>query len=123
MLLLLVDDSEASLQVLKDVVEDRGHTVVGLARDGLEAVAKYQDLHPQAVFLDVIMPRMNGLDALAAIRQLDPQARVVMVSSMQSPETALAARQAGAMYFLNKPFDLPVVHKVLDLLAQAIAQQ
>ena len=113
---LIVDDSESPLKLLRRVIEDAGHEIVGEASDGQEALRKFAALLPDAVVMDVIMPRMNGLDALREIRRIDPQAKVVMACSMKSCQTALAAGERGASFFLVKPFHEQTLRNVIEKL-------
>ena len=116
---LIVDDAEAPLKALQRLLVALGHEVVGTARNGVDAVEAYGRLHPDALFMDVIMPRMNGLDALHAIRAAHPEARVVMASALQSCRTALEAERRGALFCLAKPYDECKVRKVVGELARA----
>lgn len=122
MRVLIVDDSEAPLKHLEKVLAELGHEVVGVAHDGEEAVAAYRETHPDAVFLDMIMPRMNGLEALRIIRAEDPEARVVMTCSLKSCEMALASEKQGARYFLTKPFQEACLRKILEKLTGEVAR-
>lgn len=114
---LIVDDSEASLRYLRRVVVACGHTVVGEARDGVGAVRQYQALRPDVVVMDLIMPTMNGLEALREIRDADSGARVILASSAQSSDAALEAEQLGARFFLYKPIEQDKLAHVLELLS------
>lgn len=115
---LIVDDSEANLETLQRIITGMGHHIAGTARDGQEALNQFDSLHPDVVVMDLIMPRMNGLDALRAIRRRDPDARVVMASSMRSPQNVLECQRDGARYFLHKPFDSAYVRNVINKLAR-----
>lgn len=117
MRVLIVDDSDLRLIQLRALIEQSGHEVVEMARDGAEAVERFRELRPDLVIMDLIMPRMNGLDALRGILDMDPQARVVIASSMRSPESALEAQRNGARFYLHKPYDAKVVQSVLARLA------
>jgi two-component system, chemotaxis family, chemotaxis protein CheY len=110
---LIVDDAEAPLKALQRMLVALGHEVVGTARNGAAAVEAFERLAPDVVIMDVIMPRMNGLDALRAIRAAHPEARVVMASSLQSCQTALEAERLGALYCLAKPYDECKLVKVI----------
>lgn len=111
---LIVDDAETPLKCLQRMLGDLGHEVTGIARDGVDAVRAYRQLRPDVVILDVIMPRMNGLDALRAIRAEDPDASVIMASSLRSCQTALEAERLGALYCLAKPYDECRLRKVVE---------
>jgi two-component system chemotaxis response regulator CheY len=121
MRLLIVDDAEAPLKCLHRMIADMGHEVVGVARNGEEAVSRFRELHPDAVVMDMIMPRMNGLEALQAIRALDPEARVVMGCSLKSCEVAFASEKSGARYFLQKPYEEEAVRRIVTRLAGEVS--
>ena len=116
---LIADDSENSLDLLRQIITDMGHQVVAAAHDGAAAVDAYRKLQPDVVVMDLIMPRMNGREALRAIRELDPEAKVVMASAMRSPQNALDCQRDGASFFLYKPFDREEIRKVINKLAPA----
>ncbi|HUJ75696.1 MAG TPA: response regulator [bacterium] len=118
---LLVDDAQDPLKQLQRIIEDMGHEVVGYANNGEDAVRQYEALHPDAVMMDVIMPRMNGIEALQAIRALDPCARVVMTCSLRSCQTAFTSERCGALFFLNKPFEEPSLRNVIHKLEASVA--
>lgn len=102
--ILIVDDALFMRNMLKNILEEHGYTVVGEATNGVEAFAKYQELSPDLVTLDITMPDMTGLDALKAITALDPDAKVIMCSAMGQNSMVMEAIQNGAMDFLIKPF-------------------
>ena len=114
---LIVDDSSLRILQLRQILGECGYEVVGTAADGQEGVAEFERLRPDIVIMDLIMPRMNGLDALQAILDAHPEANVVMASSMRSPESALECERAGARFYLHKPFEPEIVRKILDKLS------
>lgn len=116
MLFLIADDSENSLNTLRRIITDMGHEVVATAGDGQSAVAQYRTFHPDVTILDLIMPRMNGREALRAILALDPDARVVMASAMRSPQNALDCQREGASFFVYKPYDVGDIRNVINKL-------
>jgi len=115
---LIVDDSESSRKHLRQVIAGMGHEVAGEGQDGEEAVALYGALRPDAVVMDVIMPKLNGIEALQAIRASDSQACVVMTCSLRSCETAFMSQRCGAVYFLTKPFQDSALRNVIAKLAK-----
>jgi two-component system chemotaxis response regulator CheY len=121
MKVLIVDDSDAARKQLRTAVEALGHSAVGVACNGEEAVARYRELRPDVVIMDMIMPRLNGLEALREILAYDSQARVVMTCSLKSCEMAFASEQHGARFFLVKPFEDGCIRKVLAKLAAEVS--
>ncbi|MEN6459217.1 MAG: response regulator [Thermoguttaceae bacterium] len=101
---LIVDDSMLMRRLMKETLLADGWEVVGEAADGEEAVAKYQELLPDAVTMDMIMPGTDGVQALQAILKIDPKAKVVVVSSLNQTKLISEAVRAGADDFLAKPF-------------------
>ncbi len=110
---LIVDDSEEPLKHLLRFIPTMGHEVIGIARNGQEAVEEYQRLKPDVLVMDVIMPRLNGLEALQFIRESDPRAKVVMVSGLKSCSTAMESVRLGASYFLCKPYQEAHLRQVI----------
>jgi len=123
MKLLVVDDAIFMRRLIKDVARDAGWDVVGEAANGAEAVELYRQHRPDLVTMDVVMPVMNGLEALRKIREFDPLARVVMVTALDQKPTLLEAIRDGAHDFIVKPFDreriLSLLHKISNPSANA----
>lgn len=101
---LIVDDSDFILKSLRVTIKLLGGDVVGEARDGVEAIDLYRKLRPDMVTCDIVMPTMTGVDVVRQLMAMDPEARVVMVSSLGHQEMVREAIGAGARYFIVKPF-------------------
>jgi two-component system chemotaxis response regulator CheY len=114
--LLVVDDALLMRTMIRDVATQAGWEVAGEAANGAEAVALYQRLRPDLVTMDVVMPEMGGLEALRAIRAVDPNARVVMVTALDQKQTLLDSISAGAIDFIVKPFDRSRIANLLEKL-------
>lgn len=114
---LVVDDSKFLNDHIKRILEKGEYQVVGQALDGEEAVQKYQELLPDCVTLDIVMPKMDGLETLKKIKALDPAAVVVMVSSAGTKEKVTEALLLGARNFIVKPFK---EEKVLEVIKEAL---
>ena len=101
---ILVVDDHAMLRegVAAMVATETDMLLAGEAADGVEAVAAFERLRPDIVLLDLQMPRMNGLEVLAAVRQLDPAARVIVLTTYDGDVQALRALKAGASGYLLK---------------------
>ncbi len=102
---LIVDDALISRMLIKDIATETGWDVAGEADNGEDAVARYQELSPDLVTLDMVMPKMDGLAALRKIRECDPNAHVVMVSAVDQKPKLVEAIELGASDFIVKPVD------------------
>ena len=104
---LLVDDNAASLRVLENAVSDpKKFEITGRAANGAEAVKLYKMHKPDVVLMDIVMPIMDGLQALRIIMQMDRQANVLIVSSVGGvAEKSNEAIRLGAKGVVTKPFD------------------
>jgi two-component system chemotaxis response regulator CheY len=107
--ILIVDDTLFMRTLLKNILFSGGHTIVGEAGDGDEAVEKYKELKPDLVTMDVVMPKMNGIEALKAIKALDPNARVIMCTAVGQEQMVKLAIKSGARGYVVKPFQAPKV--------------
>lgn len=99
---LIADDDDAVRTVVSHVLSDEGLDVVGVARDGNEAVALALALRPDTVVLDIRMPGLGGLEAAQQIHSVDPSIRLVMLSAYDDATLQQEARAAGASRFLIK---------------------
>lgn len=112
--ILLVDDSGAQRHMIRHRLEaHEGIEVVGEAADGREALYEFSALRPDVVLLDLVMPEMSGEDVLAALLEMDPDAKVVIVSSLGTADAVERCLQAGALSFLQKPFETEDLMRVL----------
>jgi len=116
--ILIVDDTLFMRTLLKNILFTGGHTIIGEAGDGSEAVEKYKELKPDLVTMDVVMPKMNGIEALKAIKAMDPAARVVMCTAVGQEQMVKLAIKTGARGYIVKPFQAPkVLEEVKNVLA------
>jgi two-component system chemotaxis response regulator CheY len=102
--ILLVDDAAFMRKVIKDTLSKNGYTELYEAVDGADAVAKFEEIKPDLVIMDITMPNMDGLEALKAIREKDSNASVVMCSAMGQETMVMDAVRSGAKDFIVKPF-------------------
>ncbi len=102
--ILICDDAAFMRMMIKDVLSKNGYTVAGEAENGLKAVEKYGELHPDLVLMDITMPEMDGIAALKKIKAMDPSAVVIMCSAMGQQAMVIESIQAGARDFIVKPF-------------------
>jgi len=114
---MIVDDAKLMRLMLKQIVESGGYKVVAEVENGVELIEKYPQIKPDLVLLDVIMPKMNGLEALEALLATEPDATVVMVSSAGKESNVIKAQELGAKNFIIKPFDQK---KVIEIIGQVM---
>jgi two-component system chemotaxis response regulator CheY len=105
-------------KLLTDALVSGGHEVVGEAGNGIEAVARWQELKPELTTLDITMPEKDGLAALAEIMAIDPSAKVIMCSALGQEGKVLEAVKLGAKDFVVKPFQPP---RVLEAVEKALS--
>lgn len=101
---LVCDDAIFMRTMIADILTQAGYVVAGEAESGVEAVQRYQELKPDLVTMDIVMPEMGGIDAVREIIKLDPEARILMCSAMGQQALVVEAIQAGAKDFVVKPF-------------------
>ncbi len=114
--ILVVDDAVFMRRLLRDLLAGAGYRVHE-AVSGRDAVEKYAEVRPDLVTMDLGMPGMSGLDAIARIRAEDDQARIVVVSASASDEVVDRAKALGASAFVRKPFQPTTV---LDTVRKAL---
>jgi len=105
MRILVVDDAAFLRMTLRKILENHGHTIVGEACDGYEAIQEYQKLKPDLVTMDITMPHMSGMDALKEIIKLDNTANIMVCSAMGRNDFVIEALKSGAKGFITKPFN------------------
>jgi two-component system chemotaxis response regulator CheY len=118
--ILIVDDTVFMRYNLTNIFKGIGCEVIGEASNGLEGVELYKKIKPDLVTMDITMPVMDGLQALKAIKQHDPAARVVMVSTMGQREFVLEAIKNGAAGFLIKPFHPDKIKNMMERLGRGL---
>jgi len=110
---MIVDDAEYMREMLGDIIGTydalSGYELVGVAADGEEAITKYRELvdtglRPDVVTMDIVMSKMDGITVIKEIRKQDPDARILAISALDSPDTINRAMKAGATDYITKPF-------------------
>lgn len=112
--ILVVDDAAFMRKVIKDTLSKSGYSELFEAVDGVDAVEKYSEIHPDLVIMDITMPNMDGLEALKIIRSKDGNANVVMCSAMGQESMVIDAVRSGAKDFIVKPFKADRVLKTVN---------
>lgn len=113
---LIVDDAAFMRVNIKNILKE-DYEIVGEAENGKEAVEKYQELDPDIVTMDITMPVMDGLEAIKAIQDIDPEAKIVVCSAMGQQKMVIKAIELGAEDFIVKPFKEERVVNAVEKLA------
>jgi two-component system, chemotaxis family, chemotaxis protein CheY len=111
--ILLCDDSRALRMMSANVLAEHGFDVVAEADNGESAVAEYKTHKPDVVLLDLVMPRLDGKQALARILEHDAGAKVVILSSLGARGDIEECLRMGATSYLQKPIDTETMLRVL----------
>ncbi len=113
---LLCDDSPLVRKKMCEFLGRVGITAIYQAEDGEQAVEMYKEKKPALVFMDIVMPKKTGIDALREIKEFDPGARVVMASTVGTQKNLINAIKEGAFEFLQKPVKEDDILKVINLM-------
>lgn len=113
---LIADDQEEIREIFAATLLAAGHVPL-LAKNGHEAVEMAYRFRPDLIFLDIVMPVLDGLGALEKLRRSFPEARIVMMTACPEVDTVAKAFKKGAVAFLSKPFDMVAVKTILQEVA------
>ena len=109
--IMVCDDAQLTRRTLKNILENSGYQVIGEAVNGKDAVTKFRELKPDVVFMDIVMPEMDGIEAVRQIVSIDENVIIIMCSSLAQEKKVVTAVKAGARDFIVKPF---TQERVLD---------
>lgn len=110
---MISDDSDAIRQVLKDILEIGKHNVVGESIDGEETVARYDEISPDLLLLDLAMPKKDGRTVTNEIISAHPDAKIIIITASDNQEVIQDCLNAGAIAHIAKPFAFDNVLKVI----------
>jgi two-component system, chemotaxis family, chemotaxis protein CheY len=116
MRLLIVDDSSVVRLAIQRDLESGNITEVDQAGDGEEAVRLYREKQHDLITLDITMPRMDGLTCLENLLEINPEAKILIISALRDRATALIALKRGARGFLCKPINPEELREAFELL-------
>lgn len=112
--IMIVDDSRMLLMQLRKMLEDSEYEVAAYCQDGETAIEKYEEVLPDVVTMDIIMPGIDGLETARIILEAHPDARIIMLSSLVYDDTIDEARAIGAKAFIYKPLEKDQVLATLE---------
>jgi two-component system chemotaxis response regulator CheY len=109
---LIVDDSAYNRTLLNAILRKKG-LFVETSDNGEDALAKFTIMQPDIVFLDYIMPKKNGVEALVEMKKINPDFIGIMLTSISATEDVQAAKAAGANGYILKPYEAEKIYEVL----------
>jgi YesN/AraC family two-component response regulator len=118
---VIADDDRMTRSILRRLLSEHQHHIVGEAADGEKAIQLCREHQPDVAFLDIDMPHVDGHEAARAIRESCQQTQIVMVSSLATLPNVQQALQAGACAFVVKPFNSAKVNDVVQQCQRKIA--
>lgn len=117
--ILIVDDEDIVVRSCLRILADTGYAV-DVARGGPEALEKIDETAYDVLLVDIMMPRVNGLEVLQHVKQKQPDSEVIIFTGLSQSETALRAQELGAFAYLPKPFEPEDIQR---LIGQALARR
>lgn len=111
--LMVVDDSRVVGLKMQKLLEGTEFEVAGYCQNGEEAIARYDDIRPDLVTMDILMPGLDGLETAGVILNEHPGARIIMISSLAYDDTVKEAEEIGVKAFVYKPLDKEMLVDVL----------
>lgn len=112
--ILVVDDSIVMRKNLATILKADGHTIIGEASNGRQAISQYEELLPDIVTMDISMPIMSGVEAVQKIIERFPDARIIMISAVNQKKMVFNAINSGAKHYIIKPIDTKKVLSVVN---------
>ncbi|MBP1573513.1 MAG: response regulator [Oscillospiraceae bacterium] len=120
MTVMICDDSMFARKKMKDYILSLGVAACYEAADGEQAVENYKEYKPSIVFMDIVMPKKTGIDAVKEIIEFDPDAKIVMASSVGTQNHLKEAINAGAFEFLQKPISNDQISKLIEMITKGV---
>lgn len=120
---LIVDDNDITRETLRVILRHEVYTVAGEAYDGESALEMATRLRPDIILLDVVMPKVSGIEALRNIRMVMTDVKVLMVSANQDKEVVAEATQLGISGYILKPFNAKKVLYMMQELASQVREE
>ncbi len=109
---LIVDNSEVMREVLREAIGENFH-VVGEAANGREAIEAAETYDIDVIMMDMVMPEVDGVEATARIKQMDPSIKIIFCTSVTQQERMKPAIRAGADGYIMKPFENSTIREAI----------
>ena len=118
---IIVDDDVQITELFSELMTLQGLDVLAIGHTGIDAIKLYDKHKPDVVFLDVEMPKLNGIQALKEIKEIDSSANVVIVTGSTSGDIEKQLKQNGVTEIVYKPFDIKKIGKIIESLNSTVS--
>ena len=118
---IIVDDDVQITELFSELMTLQGLDVLAIGYTGIDAIKLYDEHKPDIVFLDVEMPKLNGIQALKEIKEIDSSANVVIVTGSTSGDIEKQLKQNGVTEIVYKPFDIKKIGKIIESLNSTVS--
>ena len=118
---IIVDDDVQITELFSELMTLQGLDVLAIGHTGIDAIKLYDKHKPDVVFLDVEMPKLNGIQALKEIKEIDSSANVVIVTGSTSGDIEKQLKQNGVTEIVYKPFDIKKIDKIIESLNNPVS--
>ncbi len=115
--ILIVDDSEIIRTQIKQCFSDTFSDIY-VAKNGQDAIEKVEVMKPDIVTMDLTMPKMDGIECISRLTQIDPSIKIIVISALSDNATCLEALKRGARGFLDKPFTEAELQEAIEILLE-----
>ncbi len=112
---MIADDAGFIRQIIRDTYVEAGHEIVAEAANGPDTILFALEQSPDLLIVDIVLPELNGLEAVTEIARQDPQIMMVATSSLTTDWIEEEAIRAGCFYFLRKPFTKDELLRVVEM--------
>ena len=117
---LIIDDSPFIAREISDVIEPKGYEVIGHAKNGEDGIRMAEELKPDAITLDIIMPGIDGIETATELLKRNPGTRIVMLSSLCDHDTMAEVQALGLKHLVAKPIE---ADKLLEALDEVLSEE
>ena len=114
MRIMIIEDDEELCSTLEFGLKKAGQEVVGIAHDGEEALDKYKALKPDLIIIDILMPKVHGIDVISKIIEEEPSMKIIVITGASHDSLIKKAIDAGARTYAKKPFGVKELMDAID---------
>ena len=116
---LIIDDSPFIAREIADVIEPKGYEIAGHAKNGEDGIRMAEELKPDVITLDIIMPGIDGIETATELLKKNPETKIVMLSSLCDHDTMAEVQSLGLKHLVAKPIEADKLLEALDEVSSA----